>query len=200
MPAPFTRNLPLLLALAAAPVLADTVEQGWQAYENGDFATALTVFAPLAEDGDAAAQFYLARLYDTGRGVDVDPDRALAWYRRAAVQGHRAAQFIVGLRTARGEGTPADPAEAARWYQRAAEQGYPAAQLQLGVAYASGDGVTADPVRALGWWMLAADQGNRLAQANRDAMAAQLSPEQQAAATRLAGQLARRTTGRGTRP
>jgi glycine/D-amino acid oxidase-like deaminating enzyme len=42
---------------------------GVQAYENGDYATALTEWAPLAEQGNANAQFNLAQMYRRGEGV-----------------------------------------------------------------------------------------------------------------------------------
>ncbi|KAG0270112.1 hypothetical protein DFQ27_000413 [Actinomortierella ambigua] len=41
-----------------------------------------------AEKGYVAAQHNLGRLYERGRGVRMDKDEALAWYRKAAAQGH----------------------------------------------------------------------------------------------------------------
>ncbi len=183
--------LVLVMACARLPVgtasaAADTVEDGWRAYEAGDFGTALLVFQRLAGAGDAVAQFRLARLYETGRGVDADPAEALRWYGLAAAQGHRTAQFVLGLKYQRGDGVETDMAEAARWYERSARQGYPGAQLNLGALHATGEGVPRDPVRALAWWILAANQGNTLAIRNRRELAARLSPAEAGSAAALA--------------
>ena len=77
----------------------------------------------LAEQGNAAAQFNLARLYVTGTGVPQDEADAEAarWYRLAAAQGHAGAQHNLGLKYDTGIGVPEDDAEAVRWYRLAAE-------------------------------------------------------------------------------
>ncbi len=171
------RSLILILFLAAgSAAAADSLEDGRNAYEDADFDTALRIFLHLAAEGDVTAQFNLARMYDTGRGVAPDPALAFHWYRLAAEQGHRAAQFIVGLKYQRGDGVDPDAAQAARWYRRSARQGYAGAQLNLGAMYALGDGVPKDDVRALAWWILAASHGNTLAIRNRDLLAAKLDP------------------------
>jgi len=41
-------------------------DKGWNAYYNGDYATALRVWKPLAKQGDAVAQYYLGALYANG--------------------------------------------------------------------------------------------------------------------------------------
>ena len=51
--------LTFALALAATPALAD-FDAGLEAYQQGDFATALKEWRPLAEAGEAKAQFATA--------------------------------------------------------------------------------------------------------------------------------------------
>ena len=85
-----------------------------------------------AEAGDAAAQYSLGRMYDSGHGILEDDAEAAHWYRRAAEQGHARAQYNLGLRYDFGAGVPEDAAEAVRWYRLAAEQGYPPAKVALG--------------------------------------------------------------------
>ena len=68
----------------------------------------------LAEQGDAAAQFNLALMYDTGEGVPEDDAEAVRWYRMAAEQGEAAMQFNLGVMCANGEGVPENDAEAVR--------------------------------------------------------------------------------------
>ena len=47
-------------------------QKGLTAYESGNFATALRKWTPLAEQGDAAAQFNLGILYRLGKGLPQD--------------------------------------------------------------------------------------------------------------------------------
>ncbi len=72
-----------------APAWARTqgVEYGVLAYEHGDYATALRVLRPLAEEGDASAQFHLGFLYRQGWGVPEDYTEAVRWLRKSANQG-----------------------------------------------------------------------------------------------------------------
>jgi hypothetical protein len=60
---------------------------GVAALARGDYQRAVEILRPIAEDwrsNDTAAQFFLAGLYDSGRGVPADPLRACALYMRAA--------------------------------------------------------------------------------------------------------------------
>jgi TPR repeat protein len=41
-----------------------------------------------AEQGDTAAQNMLAQKYEDGNGVNQDYEKAVEWYRKAAVQGY----------------------------------------------------------------------------------------------------------------
>ena len=50
-----------------------------------------------AEQGDAAEQYNLGRVYDEGQGALRDYAAAAKWYHRAAEQGHAKAQYRLGL-------------------------------------------------------------------------------------------------------
>jgi TPR repeat protein len=80
------------------------------------------VFRPLAERGDAVAQYSLGLMYYHGRGVPQDFSETVKWYRKAAEQGDPAASYSIGFIYDSGEGVPQDKAEALKWYSRAAEQ------------------------------------------------------------------------------
>jgi TPR repeat protein len=56
------------------------------AWEHGDYARALSVIRPRAEDGEPWAQLRLGVAYELGRGVPKDPQQAVHWYQRVAVQ------------------------------------------------------------------------------------------------------------------
>ena len=47
-------------------------QKGLTAAQNGDFATALRQWTPLAKQGDAVAQFNLGLMYRNGNGVPQD--------------------------------------------------------------------------------------------------------------------------------
>ncbi len=86
----------VLLILLVGPVRAG-FEEGWTAYERGDYETAVKEFRPLAEQGYAEAQFNLGLMYDYGQGVPRDDAEAVKWYRKAAAQGLAEAQNNLDL-------------------------------------------------------------------------------------------------------
>ena len=114
--------------LSVAPVAnAEPLEDGLKAYARGDFAAALKLFQPLAEQGDARAEYYLGAIFDPLEEIHFE-----------------------------GRGVAPDFKEALKWYRRSADQDNAAAQLCLGDMYHTGQGVTRDEVRAYMWWDLAA--------------------------------------------
>ena len=79
-------NLPALLVLSlllSTKVGAD-FDAGFAASEAGDHETAFREWKPLAEQGDASAQFGLGVLYAQGEGVPQDDKEALKWYTKMA--------------------------------------------------------------------------------------------------------------------
>lgn len=163
----------MLIGVVAATIMAKAAlagpwEEGWQAYDNGDFATALHLWEPLAERGFTAVQVNVGSMYATGTGVTKDDVVAAEWYRRAAEQGFPIAQFNLGAMYERGIGVPRDEAEAAHWYGLAAEQGNADAQYNLALMYGRGKGVAQDFLLAYTWFSVAAAQGDAAAAWNRD--------------------------------
>ena len=142
-------------AVLATPIAAQDFGAGLAAAQAGDFATALENWRPLAEQGDANAQFNLGLMYATGRGVLQDDAEAVRWYRMAAEQGNAIAQSNLGVMYVNGQGVLQDYAEAVRWYRLAAEQGDARAQANLGLVYADGQGVSQDIVLAHMWFNIA---------------------------------------------
>lgn len=104
----------------SAPSCWAGLAQGVAAYKQGDFATAVREFLPLAQHGDGEAQFYLGAMYTKGWGVPQDDTAAAQWCRRAATQGLAEAQFNLGWMYVRGEGVPQDLVQAYRWFELAA--------------------------------------------------------------------------------
>ena len=98
-------------------------EEGLEAFDGGDLATAVAEWRPLAEAGDPEAQVALAGLYLSGTGVARDPVEAARWYRLAAQRGDPVAQLNLGDLYARGLGVGRDLVQAYLWLSLSAAQG-----------------------------------------------------------------------------
>lgn len=96
---------------------------GYQSYLKGDYTAAYDEWLPLAELGDAEAQFNLGVLYDEGAGVERNLTTAADWYRKAAEQGFIDAQTNLGILYYHGLGVDRDHEAAAHWFRLAADQG-----------------------------------------------------------------------------
>lgn len=103
--------------------MLDNFLQGKQAYEDNDYAKAFELLKPAAEAGNPNAQYYLAILYDFGRGVPTSHEQANAWYLKAAEQGQDDAQYNLAISYRRGEGIEQDTGKAIYWLGRAAALG-----------------------------------------------------------------------------
>ena len=167
----FTKTL-LTTALFGASVFsfqstawADTPEQqfqqGFEASTRGDYQTAFKLWLPLAEQGDATAQFNLGVMYDEGRGVKQDYFEAVKWFRQAAEQRDASAQLKLGLMYAMGRGVKQDYFEAVKWFRQAAEQRDASAQFILGSSYLFGKGVQVNKSLAKEWFSKACDNGHQ---------------------------------------
>ncbi len=176
--------LSILLLIANSGIAADYAK-GFDAYSEGDYATALAEWRPLAEAGDAKGQFGLGLLYANGWGVDLNDDEALKWYGLAAGQGHGEAAYNLGVMNANGWGVPQSDDEAFRWYSIAAEIGFTAAQVSLGKMYAIGFGAPQDSVKAHMWYGIAAMLEDFNAEYERDEVARMMSAEDIAKAEEL---------------
>ena len=132
------KNLTAILCLTLAVLLGSVgnsesadFQKGVTAYESGNYATALREWKPLAEQGNAYAQFALGEMYDKGKGVPQDYKTAVKWYRLAAEQGNAKSQGNLGLMYYNGDGVPQDDRTAEKWWRLAAEQGGAVAQYNL---------------------------------------------------------------------
>lgn len=174
-----------VLLIAGSGIAAD-YETGFNAYSEGDYATALVVWQPLAEQGDKHGQFGLGLLYANGWGVDLNDDEALKWYGLAASQGHGEAAYNLGVMNANGWGLPQSDEGAFKWYSQAAESGFTTAQISLGKMYAIGFGAPQDIVQAHKWYNVASMLDDYNAEFERDEVARMMSAEDIAKAEELA--------------
>jgi len=175
-----------LLLTSITGAAADGVA-GFEAYEKGDYATALKEFLPLAEAGQTSAEAAVGQMYFEGKGMAPDLKQAARFLEPAAAKGNARAQYLLGKLYLSGEGVAAaDPAKAAALTKAAADQGLVDAQVDTCAFYYQGVGVQKDLVQAYKWYGLAAvDSRDPTPGRNRDSLARQMTAEQLAEARRL---------------
>lgn len=173
----FPITLVLSIVCLVVPALAD-YKAGEDAYNRGDYATAVHEWRPLAELGIAPAQFNLGLLYANGQGVPQDYVQARQWYEKAAIQGDALAQLNLGIIYGNGKGVPEDYQLALYWFRLSVNQGNAMALTQLGLMYERGNGVTQDFILAHKWYILGAANGDKLGAELRDALAKRMTPAQ----------------------
>ena len=76
----------ITLSLCAWAALAGPFEDGLDAAQRGDYAAALRLLQPLADQGYAGAQGALGVMYDNGRGVPQDYAEAHKWFNLSAAR------------------------------------------------------------------------------------------------------------------
>ena len=160
-------HLPTLLAISAilcCNVAVAGLKEGYDALIRKDYTTAMKEYRPLAERGNAEAQYRVGRMYEFGQGVPQDKTQGIAWVRKAAEQNHADAQQELGVIYATGDGVKQDDVQAVAWFRKSATQGDATAQYNLGLLYAKGQGVEKDLAQAIDWWRKSATQGNADAQ------------------------------------
>ncbi len=81
-----------LLLLLSGGASAATMGEGLAAYQRGDYSTARAIVEPLAQSGDAHAQYLLGRMHARGEGVLQDFVIAHQWLNLSAARGNRDAR------------------------------------------------------------------------------------------------------------
>ncbi len=119
-----------------------------------------------AKHGDAAGQFFVGHLYETGVGVKESKEEAALFIRNSADQGLAPAQTIMGLLCSEGIGVEKDYSQAVSWFRKAAEQDCALGKFYLADCYWNGCGVSQDYAQAIDWCRQAAKQGHAEAQTN----------------------------------
>jgi TPR repeat protein len=187
----------LTMAVAAAAMsapatgqnapIAPSVEAGFSAWQSGNYDEAVRNWRPLADRGDADAQFNLGHAYRLGRGVPQNMNLAEQWYERAARAGHQEAQAMYGVILFQN----GRRSEAMPYIRRGAEAGDPRAQYVYGTALFNGDLVPRDVPRAWAMMTRSAAQGLAPAQTQLREMEQHLSAEDRARGDEIAAGLAR---------
>jgi TPR repeat protein len=178
------KRIATALSLLLATTLCHAGNDIWSALFKGKLRE--------AGRGDSQAQYDVGAMYQNGRGVAPDRDKAMEWYRKAAAQHNQQAvsrlklmqenkarfdkalaqagkgdpevQYDLGNMYLMGVGVEIDYAQAINAFEQAAGQGSDKAAYKLGVIYYEGTGVRADPRTAFKWFGQAAHHGLPAAQ------------------------------------
>lgn len=83
----------MLLVLLSAALSAGDYEKGWDAVRLGDYKSALALWKPLAEQGNAKAQSALGSLYCFGDGMEPDFKECTYWIKKARENGENVSKI-----------------------------------------------------------------------------------------------------------
>ena len=137
---------------------------GIELYNKGEYNQAVEWFEKSAEQGFADAQYYMARCYHNGHGVEQNYEEEAAYYQKAARQGHTDALYNMGYCHMNGVGVEENVELAAQCFKKAAQNGDAEAQYITAILCESGIGCEADIDEATHWYTQAAEQGHAAAQ------------------------------------
>jgi TPR repeat protein len=88
-------TLAIIVTIVASPAPAQDISAGLDAFQRGDYASALAQFQMLAKNGDSSAQTSMGIMYDKGHGVEHSPVTAQMWWLIAARGGHEVAFHLL---------------------------------------------------------------------------------------------------------
>ena len=121
------------LAICPSSVMPGTPEDdfraGLSAFNSGDFAAAMRLWRPLADNNDARSQAGIGFMYHRGLGVKTDDVQAAFWLRRAAEQGQAEGQMMLGNLYFFGLGVKQSYPAAYAWCELAQDNGQAEAQM-----------------------------------------------------------------------
>lgn len=185
----------LFLAVAGVALVpaarADT-KAGIDAWNAGDFVSAVNEWQDPAARGEAEAQFRLGQAYRLGKGAEQDLTKSEEMFAKAAGQGHKEAADNYGLLLFhRGEKKQALP-----YLRAASDRGDARAQYLLGLAYFNADNVERDWPRAYALVNLARKQGLEQATSALQQIDQHITPDQRARGLALATELQAKIDGK----
>ena len=154
-------------------------QMGLAQIEAGDMSRGAKLMQMAADADQPAALYRLAKLYETGEGVEANDTTARRLIERAARGGNRIAMHDLALYHTEGRGgLETDMLTARSWFEQAALRGVVDSQFNLAVLSESADsGLQPDLEDAYFWYSVASAQGDQYAIGRRDALGARLDPE-----------------------
>ena len=134
-------------------------DKGAVYFAQGDYISALSLWKPLANQGNALALYSISLLYEEGHGVRKDSKRALNYLQAAVDKNLAVAQYYLGMKYYAGLGVQKNTRKARQLFEQAAQSDYLQDQFQLANFYDKGIGGPQDPSTATQWFIRAAENG-----------------------------------------
>ncbi|WP_133140780.1 tetratricopeptide repeat protein [Legionella genomosp. 1] len=131
---------------------------------DDDYANAADNYSRAAATGDAIAQYDLGLLYENGKGMPVNPEKAREYFQQAAEQGYGKAMTQLAGLYFNGINGIRDEQQALHWYKKAVAAGDSGAMYQLGLLSETGVATKLDFPNAVSYYQQASDLGNEKAQ------------------------------------
>ena len=162
-------------AVAAGNPIAE-FQLGLAKLQAGETVEAARLIRRAANRNQPAAQYRLAKLYESGTGVEKDLVTARELVKRAAQGGNRIAMHDLGIYyTSNAGGVEPDMATAAAWFEKAAQRGVVDSQFNIAMLSEGENGIAPDLEAAYFWYAVAARQGDQGAPGRLASVASRLS-------------------------
>jgi uncharacterized protein len=160
LPAHAAVSLPADATAAMPAEVEGPAKAAMEAFQSGRHAKAVELAAPLAEKGNAEAQYLLGFAHESGKGVEASKEKALEYYKKAADGKHKDAVYRMSFILLASD-KEEERQQARQALESAAKDDPAVAARILGEAYLRGLLTpTADPDKAISWWKQAADAGD----------------------------------------
>ena len=160
------KDVDLRFTLPAGPHATHAVLDMLEGKVAATQATSLSIDdrAREAAQGNAQAQYELAKALTSGAPLAEKNREAVKWLRKAVEKEHAQSEHLLGILIARGQGARPNPKMAHALFRSAATMGFAPAQYDLARSLLWGFGCETNPREALTWFRLAAAQGHVLSQ------------------------------------
>ena len=128
------------------------LESGIAAFETKNFAHAIKLLSPIADEGNVEALYRMAIMLQNGLGCIASTEKAFAYMGDAAGKGYPLAQHAYCFMFFEGECTEKDIDKSIQWFTRAAEQGLMGSATTLAMIYEEGKLVPQDLEKSQYWY------------------------------------------------
>jgi len=120
----FLSCLAVLISMTiSASAQAQTVDDGYAAYDAGHYDDARRIFQSLAKAGNAKAMNAIGLMYRHGNGFPEDQKQSCDWHEKSALAGAASGKASLSRCYLEGQGRPEDLSLAEAWCEKALAQG-----------------------------------------------------------------------------
>ena len=141
--------LTLILVISPGITYAKISHKAKVALRLQDYNKAHSLLKPQAKRGNADAQYHLALLYKSGKGVKKNNKTAFYWFKKSADKGNVRAQYNCGVIFENGYGVKTSYKKALHWYKMAAQKGHQKSIAKLDAGFSTTKNIKSSSVNNL---------------------------------------------------